>query len=296
MSNRRLALCFTMTAAAFSLAACGGPPVPSVGLSGASVAAPTKSSIATPGDIADLRNKVYTDNAPTSGPEYFSSSAYGVSASPRVATGSRLKRGGGYSKLGSSYVVKGKRYHPTVKQPPSQTGNASWYGKAFHGRMTANGELFDMNHLTAAHKTMPLPSYARVTNSANGRSVVVRVNDRGPFSNNRVIDLSKRAAEVLDYISAGTAKVKVEYVGPAPLHGNDDDYLWASIQAPGYGDGRIAVASAGPSAVTGPSVTTDDAFPPPPRPTARLSAYVQQRIDYAFQLPLSASTNWKKTQ
>lgn len=292
MPFQRFALRALVLTAAFGLAACGGPPTPSVGLKNAS----SSQSLSSPSDVAALRNKVYSENAPTSGPEYFSAAAYGVSASPRVATGPRLKRGGGYEKLGSSYVVKGKRYHPTANQPPSQTGKASWYGKAFHGRMTANGEVFDMNHLTAAHKTMPLPSYARVTNTANGRSVIVRVNDRGPFSNNRVIDLSKRAAEVLDYISAGTATVKVEYAGPAPLHGRDDDYLWASIQAPNYGDSRIAVANAAPSAVATPAPTAGGAFPPPPRPVVSVSAYVEQRISNAFALPLGASVNWKSAR
>lgn len=289
MPTKRFKHAFIVAGTAFALTACGGPPTPSVGLNSVSQSAKTT-------NVSDLRNKVYTENAPTSGPEYFSSSAYGVSASPRVATGSRLKRGGGYKKTGSSYVIKGRRYHPTEKQPPSQSGKASWYGKAFHGRMTANGEVFDMNHLTAAHKTMPLPSYARVTNNANGHSVIVRVNDRGPFSNNRVIDLSKRAAEVLDYISDGTAKVKVEYVGPAPLHGKDDDYLWASVKSPKYGDGRIQVANAAPSAVTASTTQVNGNFPPPPRPAINVYAYTQQRINQAFAVPFSASENWKKQQ
>lgn len=277
--------------ACFLLSACGTTPTPSVGLKSAS-----GSSTSSPTNLQDLRHKVYTENAPTSGAEYFSASAYGVSASPRVATGPKLKRGGGYEKIGSSYVVKGRRYHPTEKQPPSQSGKASWYGKAFHGRLTANGEVFDMNHLTAAHKTMPLPSYARVTNVANGRSVIVRVNDRGPFSNNRVIDLSKRAAEVLDYISDGTANVKVEYAGRAPLHGKDDDYLWASVQTPGYGDSRIAVAS-GPQPApiqASTSVASQGLFPPPPRPRASVAAYAQLRISQAFALPVLPQNGWKQ--
>lgn len=170
------------------------------------------------------------DNGPTAGEESFSAAAYGVAASPRMVTGVQVPRGGGYAKLGSAYTVKGRRYSPTENQPPKQIGRASWYGAAFHGRLTANGETFDMNHLTAAHKTMPLPSYARVTNTANGRSVIVRVNDRGPFSNKRIIDLSKRGAELLDYTKAGTAEVQVEYIGPAPLHGQDDEYLIASFR------------------------------------------------------------------
>ncbi len=91
---------------------------------------------------------------------------------------------------------------------------ASWYGDAFHGRRTANGEVYDMRSLTAAHPTMPLPSYARVTNLSNGYSVIVRVNDRGPYHGGRVMDVSSRVADVLDFKSTGTAKIKVEYVGP----------------------------------------------------------------------------------
>lgn len=178
----------------------------------------------------NLQNEQALENGPTAGAELFTESAYGVAASPLMALGPRIPRGGGYEKVGSPYLVKGKRYYPTTSPQPVQVGRASWYGKAFHGRKTANGEIYDMTHLTAAHKTMPLPSYARVTNTANGHSVIVRVNDRGPFSNDRVMDLSKRAAEILDYTRAGTANVKVEYVGPAPISGQDDLYLISSIR------------------------------------------------------------------
>ena len=152
--------------------------------------------------------------------EYFSEADYGVKASPRVTTKkSNLARGGGRDQLGKPYKVRGKIYYPKEDKNYKKTGLASWYGDAFHGRLTANGEIYDMTHLTAAHPTMPLPSYARVTNVENGSSVIVRVNDRGPYSHNRLIDLSKRAAELLDYTRTGTAKVKVEYVGRAPLDG-----------------------------------------------------------------------------
>lgn len=91
-----------------------------------------------------------------------------------------------------------------------QTGRASWYGRAFHGRRTANGERYDMHALTAAHRTLPLGSYVRVTNPATSRSVVVRINDRGPYARGRVIDLSMAAANLLDMRHAGTARVKIE--------------------------------------------------------------------------------------
>lgn len=114
-----------------------------------------------------------------------------------------------------SYKVAGKRYHPlkTVSSF-SQTGSASWYGGQFHGRKTSSGERYNMNAMTAAHKTLPIPSYARVTNLSNGKSVVVRINDRGPFHGSRVVDVSKAAAQKLGFIHKGTAKVRVEQIVP----------------------------------------------------------------------------------
>jgi len=169
--------------------------------------------------------------------EYFAESKYGVKASPRVTNvqGKPLPRGGGRNQTGKPYQVKGKWYYPKEVKNYASKGRASWYGSAFHGRLTANGEIYDMTHLTAAHPTMPLPSYARVTNMYNGSSIIVRVNDRGPFERDRVIDLSQKAAEMLDYQHHGTADVKVEYVGRAPLDGQDDAYLMASYQ-PGNAD------------------------------------------------------------
>ena len=99
--------------------------------------------------------------------------------------------------MGDPYQVAGRWYYPKLDPNYSRVGRASWYGAAFHGRLTANGEVYDMNALTAASPTMPLPSYARVTNLDNGSSVIVRVNDRGPFAKGRVIDLSARAAKML---------------------------------------------------------------------------------------------------
>jgi len=167
--------------------------------------------------------------------EYFAESEYGVKASPRVTNKrSGLPRGGGRDLVGKPYKVKGRWYKPREDAGYRKVGMASWYGDAFHGRLTANGEIYDMTHLTAAHPTMPLPSYARVTNLKNNSSVIVRVNDRGPFASDRIIDLSHRAADMLDYTHSGTAQVKVEYIGRAPLHGRDDAYLLASYR-PGDG-------------------------------------------------------------
>lgn len=116
------------------------------------------------------------------------------------------------------YIVFGKKYKPMRKrQPFSQQGIASWYGKKFHGHLTSNGEVYDMYGMSAAHKTLPLPSYVKVTNTANNKSVVVRVNDRGPFHESRIIDLSYSAAVKIGVFDTGTAKVKVETILPPPL-------------------------------------------------------------------------------
>lgn len=185
--------------------------------------------------------------------EYFAETEYGVKASPRViATNvSKMPRGGGRDQVGKPYQVKGKWYYPKEEPGYARTGKASWYGSAFHGRLTANGEVYDMAHLSAAHPTMPLPSYARVTNLANGNSVIVRVNDRGPYAADRVVDLSQRAAEMLDYQHHGTANVKVEYVGRAPLEGRDDEFLMASFRSGSDPVGQpasgVMIAMAGPT-------------------------------------------------
>lgn len=117
-----------------------------------------------------------------------------------------------------SYVVLGKRYFVMRSSHGyAEKGIASWYGKKFHGRRTSSGEKYDMYAMTAAHKTLPLPTYVRVTNLSNGRSVVVRVNDRGPFHQNRIIDLSYAAAQKLDMTSSGTALVEVRAVGEGQI-------------------------------------------------------------------------------
>lgn len=114
-----------------------------------------------------------------------------------------------------SYQVAGKRYYPLQKVASfSQVGKASYYGKNFHGRKTSSGERFDSQMLTAAHPTLPIPSYARVTNLSNGKTVVVRINDRGPFHANRVMDVSYAAAQQLGFVRAGTAQVRVEQILP----------------------------------------------------------------------------------
>ncbi|MBB5518630.1 septal ring lytic transglycosylase RlpA family protein [Amphiplicatus metriothermophilus] len=120
-------------------------------------------------------------------------------------------------KVGQSYEVNGRRYHPREQPDYEAVGIASWYGQEFHGRLTANGELFDRNRMTAAHPTLPLPSRVEVENLENGRKILVRVNDRGPFKGDRIIDLSQAAARALGFEEKGLAPVRVRYVGRASL-------------------------------------------------------------------------------
>jgi rare lipoprotein A len=127
-------------------------------------------------------------------------------------------RGGGRYHIGKPYRVAGRWFKPREQAKYDVIGPASWYGEDFHRRMTSNGEWFNMNDLTAAHPTLPLPSYVKVTNLDNGREVIVRVNDRGPFVGPRIIDMSKRSAEVLDFKEKGKTKVRVQFIGAAPLN------------------------------------------------------------------------------
>src|SRR6187401_314502 len=174
---------------------------------------------------------------------------YGVSSSPRVvAMGEPVPKGGGTYRIGKPYTVAGRVYVPEEDPDYRAEGMASWYGDDFHGRLTANGEVFDMTSLTAAHPTLPIPSYARVTNLRNGKSLVVRVNDRGPYHGNRLIDVSNKAAELLEFKANGVAKVRVEYVGRAPLEGSDDRQLMATLRTgvPAPTPSMVRVASAKP--------------------------------------------------
>ena len=177
---------------------------------------------------------------------------YGTSASARVIEpGEPVPKGGGVYRVGKPYVVAGREYVPQENVNYSATGLASWYGDDFHGRYTANGEIFDMNSLSAAHPTLPLPSYVRVTNLSNHKSIVVRVNDRGPYVGDRLIDVSVRTAKLLGFYGEGVAKVKVEYVGRAPLEGSDDRKLASTLRdgQPGILP-QVQVASAGGYAPT----------------------------------------------
>ena len=181
---------------------------------------------------------------------------YGVSSSPRVVEfGEPVPKGGGTYRIGRPYIVAGRIYVPEEDVNYREEGTASWYGDDFHGRLTANGEVFDMGALTAAHPTLPMPCYARVTNLSNGKSLIVRVNDRGPYHGNRLIDVSNKAAELLEFKGNGVARVRVEYVGRAPLEGSDDRQLIATLRTgtPAPSPSLVRVASARPFVPEGPS-------------------------------------------
>src|ERR1700730_9972508 len=157
--------------------------------------------------------------------EYFAESKYGHASQRVIADGQPIPRGGGQYLVGHPYTIAGRTYYPSENESYSAVGLASWYGDAFQGRRAANGEIYDKESISAAHPTMPLPSYARVTNLGNGHSIIVRVNDRGPYHGGRVMDVSSPVAHGLDFKGAGTARIKVEYIGRAALEGSDDSKL-----------------------------------------------------------------------
>lgn len=138
-----------------------------------------------------------------------------------IPLGQPVPKGGGRYSVGQPYQINGVWYKPREEASYDKVGVASWYGEMFHGRRTANGEIYDMERLSAASPTLPLPVYAKVTNLANGRSLIVRVNDRGPYHSNRVMDVSRRSAELLGFREKGTTRVRVQYLRPAPLDGDD---------------------------------------------------------------------------
>lgn len=205
---------------------------------------------------------------------------WGVSTSPRViADGEPVPRGGGGYKVGKPYTIGGRTYFPAENPNYVAEGQASWYGKDFHGRKTANGEIFDMASISAAHKTLPMPSYVRVTNLSNDRSIVVRVNNRGTYVGDRLIDVSYKTAELLGFAKNGVARVRVQYLGRAPLDDDDDIKLASTLRTDGtpadlIEGSPVRVASAKPFVPEGPSirsvaaaaVPTGDAPVPPSRP------------------------------
>lgn len=141
------------------------------------------------------------------------------------------------------YKVNGRWYHPADQRDYDERGLASWYGDAFHGKPTATGERFDMNAVSAAHKTLPLPSLVEVTNLDNGRKLQIRVNDRGPFVDDRIIDLSRAAAAELGVLQSGLARVRVRYLGPAGAAAPSRPALQQASRRSDRGDYLVQVGS-----------------------------------------------------
>ncbi len=226
---------------------------------------------------------------------------YGVASSARVVQpGEPVPKGGGVYRVGKPYAVAGRVYTPGEDNNYSAVGLASWYGDDFHGRYTANGEIFDMNSISAASPTLPLPSYARVTNLTNYRSIVVRVNDRGPYVGDRVMDVSARAAKLLGFYGKGVTKVKIEYIGRAPLAGSDDGKLAATLREhDGVRVSEMKLASAGSDvpAYFGPRPMAPMPNPPTP-PDRPYSSESERQVEAAHHAPtveLAAATQPQTT-
>jgi len=192
--------------------------------------------------------------------------------------GTPTKESGEY-KIGKPYKIKGVWYYPQVNYEYNETGIASWYGTKFHGRKTANGEIYNMNALTAAHRTLPLPSFVRVTNLQNGRSLILRVNDRGPFAHNRVIDISRRGSQLLGFQRQGTTRIRVEIIA------NESRAIAARLTGGrqlAMGQSPIKVAKL-PKA----SVSTENLAPPPGGVKARPAPPKVQKV--SLQQPVAPS-------
>ena len=142
--------------------------------------------------------------------------ALALAACSTATRGPSVAQHPGY-KIGDPYQINGIWYYPAEDWSYDETGIASWYGEDFHGKYTANGEVFDLNAVTAAHRTLPMPSVVQVTNLENGRSIQVRINDRGPFARGRILDLSRRSAQLLGFEGRGTAKVRVRILVPESI-------------------------------------------------------------------------------
>lgn len=192
------------------------------------------------------------------------------STPPPAPPAVQVPESAGVYKVGKPYEINNVWYYPREQPNYDETGIASWYGPNFYGKQTANGEIYDGDKLTAAHRTLPMPVNVRVTNLENGKSIVVRVNDRGPYSKGRIIDVSRRAAELLGFIKQGTARVRVTYLGRADVNGQP------------VSETPAAIANALPAAPTGqvntsqlaavPGTTVENAPLPPaatPKPESR---------------------------
>lgn len=191
--------------------------------------------------------------------------------------------GQGRYKVGNPYQIQGRWYYPSEDMAYREEGIASWYGPDFHGKLTANGETYDMNALTAAHRTLPMPSFVRVTNLENGRAAVLRVNDRGPFAKERIIDVSRRAAQLLGFHNKGTTRVRVEVL--------PEESRIAKAQAMSRSGDMPAVTAAPRGTVTAQSLNT--ATPAPTQaPAARVETSTKPetaRADFSLVKPAAAA-------
>ena len=159
----------------------------------------------------------------------------------------------GYYKIGNPYQIDGAWYYPAIDWNYDETGIASWYGEPFHGKYTANGELYDMNAVTGAHRTLPMPSIVQVTNLDNGRTIQLRINDRGPYARGRILDMSRRAAQLLGFENIGTAKVRVRILVQESMQ----------AQSLAQGNGGTEMAAAPLVALPVTKVSAENLAPPP---------------------------------
>ena len=184
-------------------------------------------------------------------------------------------------KVGAPYQINGRWYYPEADADYDEVGIASWYGRQFHGKRTANGEIFDMNRLSAAHTTLPMPSMVEVENLANGRRLAVRVNDRGPFAKNRIIDLSREAARRLGFEEEGLARVRVRYLGPASIHAAAPRHPQDAWRQAGTSQRRSTVVAAAARSVAA----------APPQPAAIVPAsYVAEPMEVSEASPAPSPT------
>lgn len=201
----------------------------------------------------------------------------------------------GVYKIGQPYQIGDTWYYPREQPDYDETGIASWYGPAFYGHRTANGEIYTAQDLTAAHRTLPLPVNVRVTNLDNGKSLVVRVNDRGPFAKGRIIDLSERAAELLGYKQKGTARVRVTYLSRADLDGGrpppDETPPEIASAVPAAPTGRVATTAldAVPGAAVAPPIPVVS-LPAPAMPPGADAAVLTQPTGIVTQVPVPPAT------
>lgn len=195
--------------------------------------------------------------------------ACGSSDSDRQTASRKARPTTGGYKIGEPYKIGGVYYYPAENYGYAETGIASWYGPKFNGRLTANGERFDMNMLSAAHRTLPLPSMVRVTNLENGRTLAIRINDRGPFARGRIIDLSRRAAQLLGFSGRGTARVRVEIMA------RESRRMAMLAKRFDMRDGERILASA-----TSPAPLTVEPLPAPGQPASRAVNVQEKIVDY----------------